>query len=110
MRRLLESGGRALPHVAPVLELNPDHALVRAARQETDKDRFADIACLLLDQAYLSEGTLPSDPVGFVQVMNRLLAGASSVAASADQGDGASLAAGNADDAKATGAQERAAE
>ncbi len=73
MRRMLAANGRTLPHAAPVLELNPNHALIQQAEQLGTDESLADIARLLLDQAHLSEGTLPADPTGFVQAVNRLL-------------------------------------
>ena len=73
MRRMFAANGRALPPAAPVLELNPNHALIQHVEQLGTDESLADIARLLLDQAHLSEGTLPADPAGLVQTMNRLL-------------------------------------
>jgi molecular chaperone HtpG len=54
-----------------VLEINPDHPLVRRLRD--DDSRLADWASLLLDQAQLAEGGTLDDPAGFVRRMNAML-------------------------------------
>jgi molecular chaperone HtpG len=57
----------------PILELNLGHALVQAlasADRDGKKDEVADLAALLLDQAHILDGEVPSDPSGFVRRMN----------------------------------------
>jgi len=54
-----------------VLEINPDHPLVRRLRD--DDSRLPDWASLLLDQAQLAEGGTLDDPAGFVRRMNAML-------------------------------------
>ena len=54
-----------------MLEINPEHALVRRLRD--DDTRLADWASLLLDQALLAEGGTLDDPAGFVRRMNAML-------------------------------------
>ncbi len=72
LQRLLQSAGQQAPVVKPILEINPDHSLIKRIEQASD-DQFNDWASLLLDQALLADGSQLSDPVGFVKRMNELL-------------------------------------
>ena len=73
MRRILEQAGQAMPDSKPIFELNPAHPLVVKLDQESDEDRFSDLAAVLLDQANLAEGGHLEDPAGYVQRLNKLL-------------------------------------
>lgn len=73
MRRLLESAGQAVPESKPIIEINPEHPLVRKLDQEADEDRFADLAEVLFDQASLAEGGHLKDPAAYVGRLNKLL-------------------------------------
>ncbi|OAI14934.1 MULTISPECIES: molecular chaperone HtpG [Methylomonas] len=57
----------------PIFEINPDHAIVQALKNEQDDARFADISHILFDQAILSEGGQLDDPAAFVHKLNGLL-------------------------------------
>lgn len=70
--RLLEAAGQETPTITPILEINPEHALV-AHLEQVDDDSFAEWAALLLDQALLAEGAHLNDPARFVQRLNKLL-------------------------------------
>lgn len=72
LQRLLRSAGQEAPEVKPILEINPEHALL-ARLNDADDDTFADWSLLLLDQAMLAEGAALNDPAAFVKRMNRLL-------------------------------------
>lgn len=73
MRRIMEQAGQALPVSKPTLELNPTHPLVEKLDQESDEDRFADLAGILFDQANLAEGGQLDDPASYVHRLNKLL-------------------------------------
>lgn len=73
MRRILESAGQAVPEAKRVFELNPEHPLVARLNDETDMDRFGDLALVLYDQAKLAEGTQLEEPSSYVARLNRLL-------------------------------------
>jgi molecular chaperone HtpG len=73
MRRLMEASGQAVPPALPIFELNPDHPLIHRLADESDVQRFEDLARVLFDQASLAEGRQPEDPGAFVQRLNRLL-------------------------------------
>lgn len=70
--RMLQAAGQETPEVKPILELNPDHALI-ARLAETDEAEFDEWAALLLDQAMLAEGAALKDPAAFVRRLNKLL-------------------------------------
>src|SRR5690554_5025487 len=73
MRRILEQAGQALPDSKPSLELNPEHPLVRKLDQESNEERFGDLAKVLFEQANLAEGAQLEDPAAYVQRLNKLL-------------------------------------
>lgn len=60
-----------------ILEINPDHALIKALAAEVPKpgsaDRLGDLAKLLLDQARIAEGDKLPDPAGFARRLNAAL-------------------------------------
>jgi len=72
LQRMLQAAGQAAPTVLPILEINPEHPLVKRIEQSSD-EQFSDWSSLLLDQALLADGSQLGDPVGFVQRMNQLL-------------------------------------
>ena len=62
---------------APILEVNPSHALIKAlAAQVKDKGASSveDAAQLLLDQAFIIEGEQVPDPAGFARRMAEVMA------------------------------------
>lgn len=73
MRRILEAAGQELPDSDPILEVNTSHGLVKRMDAESDEDRFADLALILLDQATLAQGSQLEDPASYVARMNKLL-------------------------------------
>jgi molecular chaperone HtpG len=70
--RMLQAAGQDAPEVKPILEINPEHALISRVQGAADGD-FDEWAMLLLDQAMLAEGAHIADPAAFVKRMNRLL-------------------------------------
>ena len=71
LARLLKQAGQAAPESKPVLEVNPDHPLVKKLDGSV---HFHDLAQILFDQAVLAEGGLPEDPAAYVKRVNALLA------------------------------------
>jgi molecular chaperone HtpG len=71
LARILKAAGQQVPDFAPILEVNPDHAII--ARLKPEDERFADWANLLYDQALLSEGGQLEDPAAFVKLTNELM-------------------------------------
>jgi len=72
MQKLLKQAGHAIPDTQPILEINPEHMLVKRLKGETDSARIADWTHILFDQAMLSEGGQLEDPVTFVKRVNDL--------------------------------------
>ena len=70
---MLEATGQTLPDSKPVLEINVGHPLVQRLDAETDDDKFAALASVLLDHALLAEGTQLDNPAAYVHRMNTLL-------------------------------------
>jgi molecular chaperone HtpG len=74
LQRLLKQAGQAAPDTKPVLEINPEHPLVKKLEQGMDgAAHFDDLAHILFDQALLAEGGLPADPAAYVRRVNALL-------------------------------------
>lgn len=72
MQRLLRSAGQQV-HVLPILELNPNHLLVKRLKMEKNPENFKDLSVILLEQAILAEGGQLDDPASFVKKFNELL-------------------------------------
>ncbi|MCA3237582.1 MAG: molecular chaperone HtpG [Curvibacter sp.] len=70
LARLLKSAGQKAPDSKPILEVNPEHALVKKLDGSV---HFHDLAHILFDQALLAEGGLPEDPAAYVKRVNALL-------------------------------------
>ncbi len=70
LARLLKQAGQEAPQSKPVLEVNPEHALVKKLDGSV---HFHDLANILFDQAVLAEGGLPEDPAAYVKRVNALL-------------------------------------
>ncbi|MDI6738850.1 MAG: molecular chaperone HtpG [Candidatus Edwardsbacteria bacterium] len=66
-------GQKELAGFKPILEVNPDHAIIRRIEATEDKEVIDDISHLLLEQAMLIEGVELKDPAGFVKRLNRVL-------------------------------------
>jgi len=76
MQRLLRRAGRPMPPAAPVLEVNPRHALIEALGAKVEDTALIETAAAtLLDLARVQEGDLPRDPALFARRITHLLAG-----------------------------------
>ncbi len=73
MQRILKEAGHDLPSSKPILEINPDHPIVKKLDKEKSKKKFADWSSILFDQALLAEGGQLEDPAGFVAKLNDML-------------------------------------
>lgn len=70
LARMLKQAGQQAPESKPVLEVNPEHALVKKLDGSV---HFHDLAHILFDQALLAEGGIPEDPAAYVKRVNALL-------------------------------------
>ncbi|WP_309498840.1 molecular chaperone HtpG [Sulfurovum sp.] len=66
MAALFAQIGQSMPEIKLVLEINPDHEMIKKLDGLSDESLFADIAWILLDSAKLSEGLEPKDKSAFV--------------------------------------------
>jgi molecular chaperone HtpG len=74
MQQMLRSMGQGnIPESKPILEVNPDHEIVKKLVDSADDSLVNDAAWLLLDQALLVEGLPIESPAVFVQRLNRVL-------------------------------------
>lgn len=75
MLKLLQASGQAVPASKPILEINPEHPIVKALKnkwQSGQEAQLQDWSHLLFEQAALVEGTELPDRVGFVKRMNQM--------------------------------------
>ena len=68
--RMLKQAGQAIPESKPILEINPEHPLVKKLE---GSNQFDDLAHVIFDQAVIAEGGLPDDPADYVKRINSLL-------------------------------------
>ncbi|MFO1268932.1 MAG: molecular chaperone HtpG [Rubrivivax sp.] len=73
LARLLKQAGQGAPVTKPILEVNPEHALVKKLEAADGDERFGDLAQVLFDQAVLAEGGQLEDPAAYVRRVNALL-------------------------------------
>ena len=71
LARMLKQAGQSAPKSQPILEVNPEHTLVK--RMAGDDAHFDDLAHILFDQALLAEGGQLDDAAAYVARVTRLL-------------------------------------
>ena len=71
MSRILKVSGQSAADAPPILEINPEHPLIRHLADKDDN--LNDWAHVLFDQATLSEGTPLENPSDYVRRINSLL-------------------------------------
>lgn len=72
MIKLMEAAGQKAPETKGVLELNPEHPIIKKLDVEQDEQKFQQWTHLLLSQAQLSERGSLEDPSTFVKQLNKL--------------------------------------
>lgn len=77
MERIMKALNQPVPESKRVLELNPDHAILKAMADIHTQDKaapvLADYADLLYDQAILTEGSPIKDPLRFTRLVSELM-------------------------------------
>ncbi len=74
MQSILKAMGQGdIPEFKPILEINPDHEIIRKLENSEDESVVEDISFLLLEQAMIVEGVEIKDPNQFVARMNRVI-------------------------------------
>lgn len=71
LERIMKAMGQDAPSSMPILEINPDHTLIK--QLDENNEHFNDWALVLFDQAALSEGAQLKDPASYVKLVNKLL-------------------------------------
>lgn len=74
MAHMFRAMGQAMPESAPILEINPEHEIVKKLNGCADESTIEDVSWILLDQAKLSEGIEITDTVAFAQRLSRITA------------------------------------
>ena len=73
LARMLKQAGQSAPENKPILEVNPEHPLVKKLDTPAGQIHFHDLAHIVFDQALLAEGGMPEDPAAYVKRVNALL-------------------------------------
>jgi len=74
MQHILKAmGQKGMPDFKPILEINPNHDIVKKLGEATDPDMVEDISRLLFEEAMLIEGVELKSPTEFVKRLNRVM-------------------------------------
>ena len=74
MQELMRSMGQTdLPEIKPILELNPNHKIIKRLKDKTRQKSFNDIAFLLYEQALIQEGVKLDNPAEFSERLNKVI-------------------------------------
>jgi molecular chaperone HtpG len=77
MERIMRAMSQDFPKSKRILELNPDHAVVKQMKDLADEnrksDKLADYIDLLYNQALLTEGSAPKNPTRFAKLVSKLM-------------------------------------
>lgn len=73
MKQFGQMGGD-IPPIKPILQINPNHELIKKLSDSADMNLIEDAAHVLLDQAKLYEGETLADTAGFIARLNRIMA------------------------------------
>ena len=74
MAAMFAQMGQEMPEIPLILEINPDHEMVKKLEKVEDDTLFDDMAHLLLDTAKLAEGIEPKDKAAFAHRIAKLAA------------------------------------
>jgi molecular chaperone HtpG len=67
MAQMFAQMGQEMPEIPLILEINPEHDMIKKLDKLEDKSLFDDMSWILLDSAKLSEGLEPKDKGAFAQ-------------------------------------------
>jgi len=73
MKQLLQQMGQSMPSSQLIMEINPDHPIIKQLKNYENETQLQEWAQLLFDQSYLAEGGQLNDPATFVKRLNQLL-------------------------------------
>jgi molecular chaperone HtpG len=66
-------GQKDMPEAKPILEINPNHGIVKKLADTEDKELSEDISRLLFEQALIVEGAELANPADFAKRLNRVI-------------------------------------
>jgi molecular chaperone HtpG len=67
---MLKQMGQEVPETQPILEVNPEHPLIKKLESS---EQFDDLAQVIFDQALLADGGQLDDPAAYLKRVNELL-------------------------------------
>ncbi|MFZ9659297.1 MAG: molecular chaperone HtpG [Arcobacteraceae bacterium] len=73
MAHMFKMMGQEVPESAPILEINPDHEIVKKLNTCPDDKMIEDVSYLLLDLAKISEGMDIKDPIIFTKRLSSIM-------------------------------------
>ena len=74
MQELMRSMGQTgLPEIKPILEINPNHKIIKKLKDKTRQKSFNNIAFLLYEQALIQEGVKLDNPAEFTERLNKVI-------------------------------------
>ena len=75
MQEIMRSMGQVdMPNIRPILEINPDHEIVKKLKTKPKGKSFENISLLLYEQALIQEGGKLENPSEFVKRLNSIMA------------------------------------
>jgi len=72
MAHMFKAMGQDVPEAKPILEINPEHEIVKKLNNTKDEELIEDISWILLDLAKISEGFDVSDRVAFTKRLTKI--------------------------------------
>jgi len=72
MAHMFAQMGQPIPEAPLILEINPEHDMIQKLNKLEDKDKFADMAWILLDSAKIAEGLEPKDKSAFANRVSKI--------------------------------------
>ena len=74
MQELMRSMGQTdLPEIKPILELNPNHKIIKRLKDKTRQKSFNDIAFLFYEKALIQDGVKLDNPAEFSERLNKVI-------------------------------------
>ena len=74
LTRILKAAGQNNPENKPILEINPQHDLIKKLEKVEENQLFNDFSSVIFDQAILTEGGQLEDPINYVNKVNQFIA------------------------------------
>ncbi len=72
-RMMRQLGQNDMPEITPLLEINPDSPVIKKIEESNDEEFIKSLSIVILDQALIAEGVMPSDSTDFVKNLTNIL-------------------------------------